>query len=151
MSELQIVRRETVEDIKAAVDELRGGGGALGGEKLANAIRAGIVPKADGVKFAEASDDLQNRWQVTQGWIGQLVSICREMAGSPARLTPEQIITELRRVIFMPQGRAVTIVSSLGRFSGTAEGRLPEYERRAITSIVTALGEFLSTARETEE
>ena len=76
---------------------------ALGGE---------LAKDATNVAFGPDQIDPDEMYKIGYNWFARLVEIAHEMAGSSKNLTPEEIIGELRRVIYIPQGRASSDVPS---------------------------------------
>ena len=110
---------------------------ALGGE---------LAKDATNVAFGPDQIDPDEMYKIGYNWFARLVEIAHEMAGSSKNLTPEEIIGELRRVIYIPQGRASSDVPN-GSFRVETTVKNPVVSHATVSTLLEILAEPYTKTR----
>ncbi len=97
---------------------------------LAN-VSGDIIYDAYQQKFGSDPIDPDKNYKINYNWFAELVSLTRHMAGSAETLSPTEILSELARVIFIPQGRAESVVLNNGEFESATATVVPIYQSEA--------------------
>lgn len=95
-------------------------------------------PSAESVKFGNEQIDPDVMYAVGYNWFAEVVRKLQPMVGTTQDMTPSDILDFLDVAIYIPQGRAssmVTLDTSL--FESGAVGILPNVQRGTAASILT--------------
>lgn len=111
-------------------------------------------PVMGGVYFAASEIQAEKKYWSPESWYIQLANITRKMAGVGEKLTRQNILYWLGRVIYIPQGHAYgSYQVTVEPYASAASGKNPVYQVRKVDDEPTLLGslKFTSTARAVEE
>lgn len=139
-------------DYKAICDAVRRKSGKTG------LLKSGVIPAeidalggelakdATNVAFGPDQIDPDEMYKIGYNWFARLVEIAHEMAGSNKNLNPEEIIGELRRVIYIPQGRASSEVPN-GSFRVETTVKNPVVSHATVSTLLEILAELYTKTR----
>lgn len=133
------VRTITGESAEIPVRELR--------EKILSVLDNLALP-AENVSFSAEKIEPDRMYKSGWNWYADLVSITQEMAGTSKSLNPAQIVAELRRVIFVPQGKADDELLDIGIMESAASAHNPVVAYGQAATKLDILAEPSVTARE---
>lgn len=103
---------------------------------------------AENVSFSAEKIEPDRMYKSGWNWYADLVSITQEMVGTSKNLTPAQIVAELRRVIFVPQGKADDELLAIGILESAASAHNPVVAYGQAATKLDILAEPSVTARE---
>lgn len=120
-------------------------------DEMKAALEAAVAAlDASTVAFAATHTEDNTGYRMGYNWFADLVALTQGMAGTASALTPAQILEELSRVIYIPQGRAESEITN-GGFRSEIVTINPVYQEIAAQTVIEILGRLYSEITIPEE
>lgn len=147
MEEHKKIRRNRLVEFADQARRLSGGTEKIPlSEILEQLQKVEEVISAEETAFGATQIEPDINYKIGYNWFAGLVALAQKMAGTAQNLTPAQILEELNRVVFIPQGRASSEILN-SNFTFSTEIKNPEYQTVRASDLVEILGALYTKAR----